>query len=276
MIRAATIQFQVTMDLRANTDAVLAAIRALAPDTLAVAPEGALSGYAPTPDVVESVSPEAVTAAQSEVRAAVREAGVHLVIGACLFADGEWRNASLYFGPQGETHRYDKINLAVSERGVFTPGDRLPVFDITVAGAPVRLGIQMCREIRYPEQWRILASKGAQVFAYVNNAIGAARGPHLWRSHLISRAAETQRFIIGANNAAVDQTCPSMIISPEGEPLTELDLGVAQVGQASLDLAMVSDWVLDQARVDVVAVTAREPSGPNGAREGRVGSRRSR
>jgi len=195
-------------------------------------------------------------------KTAVREAGVHLVIGACLFSDGEWRNASLYFGPQGETHRYDKINLAVSERGVFTPGDRLPVFDIMVAGSPVRLGIQMCREIRYAEQWRVLASQGAQVFAYVNNAIGAAKGPHLWRSHLISRAAETQRFIIGANNAAVDQTCPSMIISPEGELLTELDLGVAQVGQASLDLAMVSDWVLDQARVDVVAVTAREPPKP--------------
>lgn len=250
MITAATIQIPVTLDIRANTDAVLKALSTLGPDTLAVAPEGALSGYAPTPDFIGRVSPDAVQSAIDEIGAAVREAGVHLVIGACLFSAGEWRNASLYFGPRGETHRYDKINLAVSERGVFTPGDRLPVFDLTIAGAPVRLGIQMCREIRYPEQWRVLASRGAQVFAYVNNAIGSAKGPHLWRSHLISRAAETQRFIIAANNAAPDQTCPSMILSPAGEALTELDL------------AQVSDWVLGQARVDLVEVTVREPPAP--------------
>ncbi len=53
----------------------------------------------------------------------------------------------------------------------------------------------MCREVRYPEPWRVLATKGARVFAYVNNAIGSSQGFEVWRSHLISRAAETQRFV---------------------------------------------------------------------------------
>jgi len=261
MIKAAAIQIPISLDVRANRDAVLRALERLAPETLAVGPEGALSGYAPTRDFVESVRSEAVTESLAIVADAVRKAGVHLVIGACLHLDGEWRNSSLYFGPRGETFRYDKVNLAVSERGVFTPGDRLPVFDIAIGGASVRLGVQMCREIRYPEQWRVLADKGAQVFAYVNNAIGSERGPDLWRSHLISRAAETQRFIIGANNAAPDQTCPSIILSPEGDVLAELDTGAVQVGEAALDLARVSNWVLDQARIDLIPVTSREVTG---------------
>jgi predicted amidohydrolase len=138
----------------------------------------------------------------------------------------------------------------------------LPVFHVTVAGPPLRLGIQMCREIRYPEQWRVLAAQGAQVFAYVNNAVGGKIGDALWRAHLVSRAGETQRFIVGANNAAPDQTCPTIIIAPTGEPLSTLPLGTEAAAIASLDLGLVSDSVLSQVRDDVVGVTLREM--PNG------------
>jgi predicted amidohydrolase len=115
----------------------------------------------------------------------------------------------------------------------------------------------MCREIRYPEQWRALANQGAQVFAYVNNAVGSKNGDALWRAHLISRAAETQRFVIGANNAAQDQTCPTMIVSASGEPLAVLPLGDESAAIASVDMSLVSDWVVSQARDDVVSVVLR-------------------
>ena len=65
----------------------------------------------------------------------------------------------------------------------------------------------------------------------------------------------------GANNAAPDQTCPSIILSPEGDVLAELDTGAVQVGEAALDLARVSNWVLDQARIDLIPVTSREVTG---------------
>ena len=112
----------------------------------------------------------------------------------------------------------------------------------------------MCREIRYPEQWRALATQGAQIIAYPNNAIGSKTGDALWRAHLISRAAETQRFILGANNAAPDQTCPTMIAAPSGAILAEAAIGTEATATTSLQLGDVSDWVLSQAREDVVAV----------------------
>ena len=96
---------------------------------------------------------------------------------ACLQVDGHWRNSTFYFGPEGASWRYDKLNLARSERGDFTPGDALPVHEIQAGGELVRLGVQMCREIRYPEQWRWLATQGAQIIVFVNNAVGRCRAP---------------------------------------------------------------------------------------------------
>ena len=255
ILHAAALQFPITMNGADNLAALEALLAPLPRGTLAVAPEGALSGYLPEPHFVTRIDQAATLRALDTLAALAAARGLHIVAGACVAEDGLWRNASFYFAPNGPRARYDKINLAMSERETFAAGDALPVFDTVIDGAPVRLAIQMCREIRYPEQWRVLAAKGAQVFAYVNNAIGSKTGHGLWRAHLISRAAETQRFIIGANNAAPDQTCPSVILAPSGEALDELPIGATAAATAALDLTEVSDWVIDQARKDVVAVT---------------------
>lgn len=246
------------MDPAANVAAIASLLDAVAPDTLVVAPEGALSGYENRAGVTADIDIAATERAIAAVSDLARAKHLHIVAGACLHEHGEWRNSTLYFGPNGERARYDKINLAISERGAFTPGGKLPVFDITIAGQPVRLGIQMCREIRYPEQWRALAAQGAQMIAYVNNAIGSTNGDAVWRAHMISRAAETQRFIVGANTAAPDQTAPTMIVAPDGSLLAQASIGATTAITATLDLSKVSDWVLSQAREDVVATKLRD------------------
>jgi predicted amidohydrolase len=261
-ILAAALQFRVSMDVARNLATLEKLLEPLPAHVLAVAPEGALSGYLPEAGFVDRIDVERTAQAITSVEALCRRKKMHVIAGACIKDDdGAWRNSSLYFGPSGERARYDKINLAQSERGTFVPGSALPVFDVTVADMPLRLGIQMCREIRYPEQWRALAVQGAQVLAYVNNAVGSKTGDALWHAHLVSRAAETQRFIVGANNAGPDQTCPTIIIAPTGEALSTLPLGSEAAATANLDLELVSDWVLSQVRDDVVGVTLRQ--GPN-------------
>lgn len=256
-ILAAILQLRVTMDVAANVDTLERLLSALPENTLAVAPEGTLSGYLPQPGFVAAIDQAATWGAIDHVAALCKTLNRHLIVGACVKDADAWRNTSFYFGPRGERGRYDKINLAHSERPDFAPGSMLPVFDIELDGQPVRLGIQMCREIRYPEQWRALAEQGAQVIAYVNNAVGSKTGDALWRAHMLSRAAETQRFVLGANNAAVDQTCPSMIVAPDGAVLAEVSSGAESSATAALKLDDVSDWVISQARTDVVEVALR-------------------
>jgi predicted amidohydrolase len=243
------------MDVDANLRGLEAAVAALAPHTLAVAPEGLLSGYLPQPGFIASLDDTVTARAIKRAGALAMRAQVHLVAGACVRIDDAWRNSSFYFGPEGQSWRYDKINLAQSERGDFIPGDSLPVFDVEVDGAPVRLGVQMCREIRYPEQWRWLAMQGAEVIAYVNNAIASSHGHELWRSHVISRAGETQRFVVAANNAAPDQLCTTLIVGPSGRVLAEAPVGVTMAVTAEIDISEVSDWIIGQARRDVISVS---------------------
>lgn len=257
-LQAAALQFPITMDVVRNIATLKRLCDGIAPETLVVAPEGTLSGYLPVKDLPDQLDEAATQRAIAEIAAFAAERRLHIVAGACVCDGAIWRNRSFYFASAGETHHYDKINLAHSERGAFTPGDALPVFATRIAGAPLTLGIQMCREIRYPEQWRVLATRGAQVIAYVNNAIGSTSGCDVWRAHVISRAAELQRFVIGANNAALDQTCPTLIVAPTGQVLAEAPIGAETAITASLDLGAVATWVLDQARDDVVNVTSND------------------
>jgi predicted amidohydrolase len=148
---------------------------------------------------------------------------------------------------------YRKVNLATHERGRLTPGASLPL--LRLQHPPLDIGVQLCRELKYPEQWHVLARSGARVLAYLTYAANRQIAAGVWRSHLISRAAETQRFVLAANVASPDQHCPSMVISPRGEVLAETTTTGAQALHADLDLAEVSDWVLSQQRGDVVGIS---------------------
>ena len=102
------------------------------------------------------------------------------------------------------------------------PGDQLPTIDIPHPDGRITAGVQLCREIRFPEQWQYLAAAGAQLFVYLTYAANTREPEGVWRSHLISRAAENQRFVASANIADPNQHCPSMVVSPRGEVLGEL------------------------------------------------------
>lgn len=255
-MHVAAVQCPVQMDVGANLRELESAVAKLAPNTLIVAPEGLLSGYLPEPGFVSRLDEANTAQAIEHARKLAAQAHVHLVVGACVRIDGLWRNSSFYFNPAGQTFRYDKINLARSERTDFTPGNSLPVFEVLLEDRPVRLGVQMCREVRYPEQWRWLALQGVKIFAYVNNAVGSADGYETWRAHVVSRAAETQRFVVGANNAALDQTCTTLLVAPTGRVIAEAPVGETATIIAGIELSEVSDWVINQARSDVVAVNA--------------------
>ncbi len=116
--------------------------------------------------------------------------------------------------------------------------------------------MQLCREIRFPEQWQQLARSGAEVFFYLTNAVGDNRDAPVWRSHLISRAAENQRFVIAANNAHEAQKCPSMIITPSGNVIKEVVSEKKELLRTQVETSEISNWYLNQARIDVVKLVS--------------------
>ena len=249
------VQFPISLDIGKNLDTMLSIVAESRTNELVVFPEGAVSGYDSDPTFLDSVEYHEIEEAFQKLQNEVRKRRSHLIFGSCLYEGGEWYNAGLYFSHNAAPFIYRKINLATNERGYFRAGDQLPVFTINMDEFAIVAGIQLCREIRFPEQWQYLARSGAEVLVYLTNAIdGDSREASVWRSHLVSRAVENQRFVISANNAHEQQKCPTMIVAPDGTIVAETMSADVVMLREQIDVSQISNWYLSQARTDVVKV----------------------
>jgi predicted amidohydrolase len=254
-IHALIAQFPISLSIEKNLETMLAILEQSQPEDLILFPEGAVSGYSHDLSFLNNIDLQELDAALKQLQLAAARYQIHLWVGSLNSQSGLWFNRAYSFNPQGDLHTYDKINLAHHERGILAPGNKLPVFAVNTEHGTLRIGVQLCREIRYPEQWGWLARQGAQIILHLNNAINNSSQSMVWRSHLISRAAETQCFVLSANNAAPGQLCPTMAVAPDGEILSEIISPKQAQMRLELDLSRVSNWYLSQCREDIVRIS---------------------
>lgn len=77
-------------------------------------------------------------------------------------------NTSVLVGPKGLIGKYRKIHLFMNEFDIFEKGDLgLPVFDIGIC----KIGMLICFDWTFPEVWRILALKGAELICHPSNLV---------------------------------------------------------------------------------------------------------
>jgi predicted amidohydrolase len=254
-------QIQVGWSVEENEEAIATTLSAASPGDVILTPEGSLSGY---PSRGEEEAPRLGMIDHGEVEAAVgrlassaRAARVTLWVGVCRPAGALLANEAIGIRPDGTRVVYRKANLGSVERGRFVLGDQLPIFD--VGGGTV--AVQICREVRFPEQWLALADRGAAVFLHPDNGIVPGWSFDVWRSLLVARAHETQRFVVSANAAHPDQHAPSLVIAPTGEIIDELPRGTTVVRRYELDLSTIDGTYLAQRRRDLAA-RAPSPASP--------------
>jgi len=249
------VQFPISLDIGKNLETILSVISTSKENELFVFPEGALSGYDVDPAFLDNIPYQKLNEALQKLQDEVGKRRIHLIFGSCLYEDDEWYNAGLYLSHNAAPFTYRKINLATNERSYFRAGNQLPIFTINLGEFKVVAGLQLCREIRFPEQWQYLARSGAEILVYLTNAVdGDDHIASVWRSHLVSRAAENQRFVIAANNAHKQQKCPSMIVAPDGTVIDETMSSEIIMLREQINLSKISNWYLDQARTDVVKI----------------------
>ena len=245
-------QTPVTWDIGQNLAAITAGLDGTAPGEIVVLPEACLSGYDDDLSRLDHLDPDSIRSGFDSLAELAKGKGIHLFCGSLLFELGAWWNAAVYLSPNGRRWVYRKVNLATHERGRRAAGAALPPHPLHQDGGSLTGGVQLCREVLFPEQWQHLAAAGAELFIYLTYAANPAVPAGVWRSHLISHAAANQRFVIAANVADPRQHCPSVIISPRGEILGELPAGRAARLAAVIDTGQVSDWYLGQRRTDVL------------------------
>ena len=165
--------------------------------------------------------------------------------------DGRVRPASLVFDNEGrQVARYDKIHLfdvqvddvqaQYSESLSFEPGDRVETV-MTPAGM---VGLSICYDIRFPELYRCLVDKGADIFT-VPAAFTQVTGAAHWEVLLRARAVENQCYVLAANqggrhNARRETFGHSMIIDAWGHVLARVEKGEG-VAVADIDRVAMAE-----------------------------------
>ncbi len=135
--------------------------------------------------------------------ALARELGVYVLGGSILEATSgadRLHNTSTFFGPDGALKAvYRKIHLfdvkapdrEYLESKTIASGSEV----VTVKAGVANLGLSVCYDVRFPELYRLLALRGAEVFA-VPAAFTLQTGKDHWELLLRARAVENQAFVV--------------------------------------------------------------------------------
>jgi len=182
------------------------------------------------PRVEEADQIESIPGLTSErLQVLARRHQVHLLAGSFLEKTSEARsyNTSLLLSPTGEVlAQYRKIHLfdvdipgqvRVKESDTKKPGQ-----DVVTSMTPLGIfGLSVCYDLRFPELYRRLADKGAEVI-FVPSAFTFPTGAAHWEPLLRARAIENQAYIIAPNQIGKNvhgfaDYGNSMIIDPWGK-----------------------------------------------------------
>lgn len=188
----------------------------------------------------------------SWARATAAELGIDLVAGSIYErADGAAKgcNTSVHIGPDGQLRSvYRKIHLfdvevdgaVYAESATEDPGDEIVVTEL--ATGP-QLGMSICYDVRFPELYRILALRGAELISVPAAFTFPTTRDH-WEVLVRARAIENQCFVIAPNQighhpGGLRSGGRSMIVDPWG-----LVLACAADGES----AIVAELDLDNLR----------------------------
>jgi deaminated glutathione amidase len=249
-LRAAVIQLNSSDEVARNLAAAERLVRDAAVDgaELVALPEkwNLLAGGEELLAGAEPLDGPSLTAA----RGWARELGIHLLAGSISErTDEKAFNTSVLIGPGGDDLAvYRKIHMFDVEAGGVVyreseheqPGAEI----VTAPVGPLTAGLTVCYDLRFPELYRILAVRGAQLIA-VPSAFTLATGRDHWEVLLRARAIENQVFVLAPNQ--VGEAPPhfnsfghSMIVDPWGVVLAGAPDGECTIA-ADLDLAAQDD-----------------------------------
>jgi deaminated glutathione amidase len=236
-MRVAAVQLSSTSEKASNLEAADRHVRAAAADgaKLIVLPEKwpLIAGHETLAAGAEALDGPAVQWA----KAIAAELEVDLIAGSVTERRaGRERlsNTSLHVGPDGEIEAaYRKLHMfdveiegkVYRESAVEEPGSEIVLSELDADGERVKLGLTICYDLRFPELFRILALRGAQIVTLPSAFTLPTTRDH-WDVLVRARAIENQTFMIavnqvGAHGDGYESGGRSMIVDPWGVVLAQ-------------------------------------------------------
>ncbi|MCF8039876.1 MAG: hypothetical protein K9K79_11235 [Desulfohalobiaceae bacterium] len=161
--------------------------------------------------------------------------GFNELEGDCLY------NTAVLLGPEGYVGRYRKLHLFLNEKSFFQPGNSgLPVFDL----GGYTVGLLVCFDWMFPEVWRILSLKGADVICHPSNLVLPGYAQQAIPVHALTGRV----FVVTANRVGSEKeltfTGQSLIADPGGRVLARGSETEPELGLESVDLDQARDKMI--------------------------------
>ena len=232
---------------------------------VAVFPELFTLGFTMAPEPFAEPLPGPTSEA---VGALSREFGIYLVGSAVEAHAPHPRNAAFVTAPDGALiAAYRKLHpFSYGEENLhYSGGTECPLFQVD--GIPC--GLQICYDLRFPEPFRALAARGAEVVFVPAN--WPARRISAWSTLLAARAIENQMAVCGVNRVGrdameLDYPGASAIHDCFGEVVAAGDATEGLV-IGDIDLAQLRAWrerfpALKDRRPEIYSALERENGTP--------------
>jgi len=150
-------------------------------------------------------------------------------------------NSAILIGPKGYIGKYRKLHLFMNEKDYFKPGNiSLPVFDIGLC----KIGMLVCFDWIFPEVWRILALKGAEIICHPSNLVL----PGLAQKAVPIHALTNRIFTITANRIGTEGglsfTGLSTIANPNGDILFQASQTEEETVIKDIDIRLARDKII--------------------------------
>lgn len=159
--------------------------------------------------------------------------------------DGNFYNSSAIVDTTGVRAVYRKAHLWGIESDIFEPGNDLPPVVNTTHG---RIGLMVCYDVEFPEWVREVSLRGAELLCCPVNWPLLPHPAEEKPSEVIkvqAQASMNRIFIAIADRSLPDRdqewTGGSIIVDPDGFPLTELRAGSDGIFYADVDLSLARE-----------------------------------
>jgi len=215
---------------------------------LVIFPELSLTGYVSRDLAYELAEPIPSPTIRSLEEVTKRE-NIYMVLG--MPERSEKARAVLYntavlLGPEGFIGKYRKMHLPThsvfEEKRYFRLGYEAQVFETDIG----KLGLTICYDVFFPEVFRLLRLKGAQLIVSISASPAVRRG--FFETFTLARALENTVFLAYVNLVGVENGLQfwggSRIVSPNGNiiaqaKLDEEDLVIGSIDYTDLERAEV-------------------------------------
>ncbi len=148
----------------------------------------------------------------------------------------EYFNSSIFVDERGKirriynkTHLFDAFNHKESD--FFRRGNEIVVF----SWKNIKIGLATCFDLRFPELFRIMRFKGADIILIPSGFYAGEYKVEQWRTLVSSRAHENNFFVVGVNQPEPHFVGNSMVASPLGYEVERLS-GKEETSIVEIDL----------------------------------------